>query len=139
MFDRVFENTCPPDVSVGIGQQGLASQHRGDPVELTATSVVTPLGHHQQVDGKVAALGPSFRLREQQPLPRLHHHERRWLVDAEHRRHRLRHRLDRLAVLFPRVEQVAGLGVEQIVDRLHRVRLQKQRARHAGQLRIWQP
>ena len=36
MFHRIFENACPPDVSIGIRHQRLASQHCGRSVDLAA-------------------------------------------------------------------------------------------------------
>lgn len=132
MFDRVIENTCPPDVSVGIGQQRLASEDRGGPVELSAALVLAAFGDHQQIDGQVPAFGPPLRFRQQNPLAGLHHDECGRRIGTERGRHCLGHRVDGLAVLLPRVEQQPGFGVEQVVDRFDRAGLQQQRAGQTG-------
>ena len=47
VLDRIVENAGPPDVSVRIGQQGLASEDRGGPVEFAAALVVAAFGDHE--------------------------------------------------------------------------------------------
>ncbi|GAM51428.1 hypothetical protein NS07_v2contig00257-0002 [Nocardia seriolae] len=138
VLDRILEDTGPPDIAVGIGFQRLIPEDRCRPVDFAAARLVLALGHHQQVDGEISALGPAFGLGQQHPLPGLHDHEGglSFLVGSERRRHRLGDRFDRLPVLGGRSDQQPFVRIEQILERRHRIGLQKEHIRDAGQLRV---
>ncbi len=67
MLDRLFEDAVPPQVAVGVRCDRRGAQAGQGPVDLATALGVVAFADQLEVDGEIAALGPTGRLGQHRP------------------------------------------------------------------------